>query len=285
MEVRLADPCGFCFGVKRAVDGVYEQLKSGRPIYTYGPVVHNETVVSDLESRGVKVIPDKESLEQMTLEADAVVVIRAHGIGRDVYKILEDKGCETADFTCPFVQRIHDIVLKESREGKYIVIVGNPAHPEIIGICGWCDGPYSVIKTEEEARSLDIDGEITVVAQTTFQHRKFSQIVEIISKKGYNANVVNTICSATKDRQDAAEVLSKTADAMIVIGGSASSNTRRLYETASENCSETICIQKPDDLINYKLPESVNLIGITAGASTPQNIIEEVQKYVRGIDF
>ena len=285
MEVRLADPCGFCFGVKRAVDGVYEQLKSGRPIYTYGPVVHNETVVSDLESKGVKVIVDKESLESMTFEPDAVVVIRAHGIGRDVYKILEEKGCETADFTCPFVQRIHDIVLKESREGKYIVIVGNPAHPEIIGICGWCDGPYTVVKTGEEAEGLDIDGDITVVAQTTFQHRKFSQIVEIISKKGYNANVVNTICSATKDRQDAAEVLSKTADAMIVIGGSASSNTRRLYEIASENCPNTVCIQKPDDLVTFKLPESVNLIGITAGASTPQNIIEEVQKYVRGIDF
>lgn len=285
MDVRLADPCGFCFGVKRAVDGVYEQLKSGRPIYTYGPVVHNETVVSDLESKGVKVIPDKESLESMTLESDAVVVIRAHGIGRDIYKLLEDKGCETADFTCPFVQRIHDIVLKESREGKYIVIVGNPAHPEIIGICGWCDGPYTVVKTEEEAKALDISGDITVVAQTTFQHRKFSQIVEIISKKGYNANVVNTICSATKDRQDAAEVLSKTADAMIVIGGSASSNTRRLYEIASENCPNTVCIQKPDDLVTFKLPESVNLIGITAGASTPQNIIEEVQKYVRGIDF
>ena len=285
MDVRLADPCGFCFGVKRAVDGVYEQLKSGRPIYTYGPVVHNETVVSDLESKGVKVIPDKESLESMTLESDAVVVIRAHGIGRDIYKLLEDKGCETADFTCPFVQRIHDIVLKESREGKYIVIVGNPAHPEIIGICGWCDGPYTVVKTEEEAKALDISGDITVVAQTTFQHSKFSQIVEIISEKGYNANVVNTICSATKDRQDAAEVLSKTADAMIVIGGSASSNTRRLYEIASENCPNTVCIQKPDDLATFKLPESVNLIGITAGASTPQNIIEEVQKYVRGIDF
>ena len=285
MEVRLADPCGFCFGVKRAVDGVYEQLKSGRPIYTYGPVVHNETVVSDLESKGVKVIPDKESLESMTLESDAVVVIRAHGIGRDVYKILDDKGCETADFTCPFVQRIHDIVLKESREGKYIVIVGNPAHPEIVGICGWCDGPYQVVKTDEEAEQLNIESDITVVAQTTFQHRKFSQIVEIINKKGYNANVVNTICSATKDRQDAAEVLSKTADAMIVIGGSASSNTRRLYEIASENCPNTVCIQKPDDLVTFKRPESVNLIGITAGASTPQNIIEEVQKYVRGNDF
>lgn len=285
MEVRLADPCGFCFGVKRAVDGVYEQLKSGRPIYTYGPVVHNETVVSDLESRGVKVIPDKETLETMTLESDACVVIRAHGIGRDVYDILKTKGCETADFTCPFVQRIHDIVLKESREGKYIVIVGNPAHPEIIGICGWCDGPFSVVKTEEDAEALDVKGDITVVAQTTFQYRKFSQIVEIINKKGYNANVVNTICSATKDRQDAAEVLSKTADAMIVIGGSESSNTRRLYEIASENCPNTVCIQKPDDLVTFKLPESVNLIGITAGASTPQNIIEEVQKYVRGIDF
>ena len=285
MEVRLADPSGFCFGVKRAVDGVYEKLKNGDPIYTYGPIVHNETVVSDLESKGVRVIRDKETLEATLFEENACVVIRAHGIGRDVYSILEKKGCKTADFTCPFVQRIHDIVLKESGEGRYIVIVGNPSHPEVIGICGWCDGPYTVISSAEEAEALDVRGDMTVVAQTTFQYKKFSQIVEIISKKGYNANVVNTICSATKDRQDAAEILSKTADAMIVIGGSASSNTKRLYEIASEHCRNTVCIQKPDDLKDYKLPESVKLIGITAGASTPQNIIEEVQNYVRGNDF
>ena len=285
MEIRLADPSGFCFGVKRAVDGVYEILNSGRPIYTYGPIVHNETVVSDLEKRGVRVIDDKETLLGMDFEPDACIIIRAHGIGRDIYAILEDKGCEIADFTCPFVKRIHDIVREESAGGRSIVIVGNPSHPEIIGICGWCDGHHVVVRDEKEAENLEISGNITVVAQTTFQHKKFSQIVEIINKKGYNANVVNTICSATKDRQDAAEVLSKEADAMIVIGGSASSNTRKLYEIASENCPNTVCIQKPDDLRNYKLPESVKLIGITAGASTPQNIIEEVQKYVRGIDF
>ena len=284
-EIRLADPSGFCFGVKRAVDGVYEKLSSGRPIYTYGPIVHNETVVSDLENKGVKVIEDKEILIATEFGKDACIIIRAHGRGRDIYSILEEKGCEVADFTCPFVKRIHDIVLEESGKGRSIVIVGNPSHPEIIGICGWCDGPYTVVRDEKEAESLDITGEMTIVAQTTFQHKKFSQIVEIINKKGYNANVVNTICSATKDRQDAAEVLSRSADAMIVIGGSASSNTRRLYEIASANCPNTVCVQKPEDLKDYKLPESVKLIGITAGASTPQNIIEEVQKYVRGIDF
>ena len=285
MVVKLADPSGFCFGVKRAVDGVYEKLKSGRPIYTFGPVVHNETVVSDLEQKGVKVIDDKDTLERTELEKDACIIIRAHGVGRDIYALLEKKGCETADFTCPFVARIHNIVLEESSKGRHIVIVGKASHPEIVGICGWCDGPYTVVADEQEAERLDLSGDITVVAQTTFQYRKFSQIVEIINKKGYNANVVNTICSATKDRQDAAEVLSKEADAMIVIGGSASSNTRKLYEIASENCPNTVCIQKPDDLRNYKLPESVKLIGITAGASTPQNIIEEVQRYVRGTYF
>ncbi len=285
MEVRLADPSGFCFGVKRAVDGVYEKINSGRPIYTYGPIVHNEIVVSDLESKGVKVIEDLEALEKLEPEKDSCIIIRAHGIGRDVYSRIEEKGCEIADFTCPFVKRIHDIVLEESGKGREIIIVGNPVHPEVVGICGWCDGPVKVISTPEEAEGLEICGEITVVAQTTFQHRKFSQIVEIINKKSYNANVVNTICSATKDRQDAAEVLSKTADAMIVIGGSASSNTRKLVEISSENCPYTVCIQKPDDLKNLKLPESVKLIGITAGASTPQNIIEEVQKHVRGTNF
>ena len=273
MEVRLADPSGFCFGVKRAVDGVYEKLKSGRPIYTFGPVVHNETVVSDLEQKGVRVIDDKETLEKTEFEKDACIIIRAHGVGRDIYRLLESKGCEIADFTCPFVTRIHNIVLEESGKGRHIVIVGKSTHPEIVGICGWCDGPCTVIADESEAESLET------------QHRKFSQIVEIINKKSYNANVVNTICSATKDRQDAAEVLSKTADAMIVIGGSASSNTRKLYEIASENCPNTVCIQKPDDLKDYNLPESVKLIGITAGASTPQNIIEEVQRYVRGTYF
>ena len=240
MEVRLADPSGFCFGVKRAVDGVYEKLNSGRPIYTFGPVVHNETVVSDLERKGVRVIEDKKALERTEFEKDACIVIRAHGVGRDIYSILESKGCEIADFTCPFVARIHNIVLEESGKGRHIVIVGKSTHPEIVGICGWCDGPYTVISDEEGAKSIRTDREITVVAQTTFQYRKFYQIVEIINKNSYNANVVNTICSATKDRQDAAEVLSKTADAMIVIGGSASSNTRRLYEIASENCPNKI---------------------------------------------
>ena len=285
MKVKLAEPSGFCFGVERAVSGVYEKIESGNPIYTYGPVVHNETVVEDLEKKGVRVIPDKESLQETSFEENACLIIRAHGVGRDIYALLDEKGVEVADFTCPFVKRIHNTVLKESSEGRNIVVVGNPDHPEVVGICGWCDTKCYVVKNSEDAKNAEFEGDITVVAQTTFQDIKFSQIVEIIEEKGYNANVVNTICSATKDRQDAAGLLSKEADLMIVIGGRESSNTRRLYEISSENCSQTICIQKPDDLKNHKLPESVKLIGITAGASTPQNIIEEVQKYVRGTNF
>ena len=292
MEVRLAEYAGFCFGVKRAVDTVYEQLKEGKTIYTYGPIVHNETVVSDLEARGVKVLEDIEALKALKLSKSALnaqpggseiaVVIRAHGVSREIYEILEQKGIECIDATCPFVKRIHRIVDQESTKGKHILIVGNPGHPEVEGIKGWCNGPVTVLQSPEEAENYTPkEGEeLCIVSQTTYNYNKFQYIVEIFQKKGYNDSVVNTICNATEERQQSAKVLAAEADVMIVIGGKHSSNSAKLYEICSRECANTYFIQTLDDL-RLELPKAVRLVGITAGASTPNKLIEEVQNYVR----
>ena len=279
MEVRLAKSAGFCFGVKRAVDKVYEQIAAGKKIYTYGPIIHNEEVVKDLEEKGVQVIPDKEALKNLK---DGTVIIRSHGVAKEIYDILEENGLECVDATCPFVKRIHNIVSKESAAGKHIIIVGNAGHPEVEGIMGWCVGPLNVLETIEEAENLTLPGgtDICIVSQTTFNYNKFQHIVEIFQKKGYNDSVVNTICNATEERQTEAREIASQADVMIVIGGKHSSNTRKLYEICSSECDNTYFIQTLDDL-HLELPKSVRLVGITAGASTPNKLIEEVQNYVR----
>ena len=284
MEVRLAERIGFCFGVRRAVDTVYEQIKNGKNIYTYGPIVNNEEVVRELAQKGVKVLESREELEAL---ASGSVIIRAHGVPPDIYRILQEKNLECIDATCPFVKRIHNIVEKESAAGNHIVVVGNAGHPEVEGIVGWCKSPgcghpVTVLKDREEAEDfVPPDGKkICVVAQTTYNYNKFHNIVEIFGKKGYNSIVVNTICSATEERQCSARALAAEADVMIVIGGKHSSNTRKLYEICAEECAHTYFIQTLDDL-RLELPKAVRLVGITAGASTPNKLIEEVQNYVR----
>ncbi len=282
MEVKLADPCGFCFGVKRAVDAVYEKLNQGHPIYTYGPIVHNETVVGDLESRGVRVIPDEAALRELTPEKDATLIIRAHGIPRRIYGVLESKGVEVADMTCPFVHKIHRIVDEHSAAGEHVLVVGNPDHPEVEGIVGWCNGPVDVIKTPEDAENIALSPNETycLVVQTTYQATKFQKIIDNFERKAYNVTVVNTICNATAERQEAAALLARQVDCMIVIGGRNSSNTRKLQEICEDLCPLTLCIQSVEDL-KGDLPSEVHSVGITAGASTPQKIIEEAQIYVR----
>ncbi len=282
VQVKLDPNCGFCFGVKRAVETVYEKLNTGRPIYTYGPIVHNESVVDDLKGRGVKVIEGEDELISLDPAEDAILVIRAHGIPKRVYGIAEKKGLEVLDLTCPFVHKIHTIVSEESAKGKKILIVGNPKHPEVEGIVGWCSGENHVIDDPEAAERFegDPDAEYTIVSQTTYQTRNFERIVAIFDNRAYNMSVVNTICNATLTRQESARRLASEVDAMVVIGGKSSSNTRKLYEICLEECENTVCIQTPDDL-HLVLPESASLVGITAGASTPQKIIEEVQNYVR----
>ena len=285
MEIRLAECAGFCFGVKRAIDTVYEQLAKGKTIYTYGPIVHNEEVVRELMEKGVGVLEDREALEKLPAQSGAeaaAVIIRAHGVPAEIYQLLEEKGLECIDATCPFVKRIHRIVEKESREGSHIVIIGNPGHPEVEGIVGWCCEAATVLEGPEEAMNFipPEDRKLCVVSQTTFNYNKFQYIVEIFEKKGYNVSVVNTICNATEERQQSARALAWEADVMIVIGGKHSSNSKKLYEICREECADTYFIQTLDDL-HLELPKSVRLVGITAGASTPNKLIEEVQNYVR----
>ena len=279
MEVILAKSAGFCFGVKRAVETVYQQAETGKKIYTYGPIIHNEQVVSDLERRGVKVIDSDEDLMAVR---GGTVVIRSHGVSKEINQRIEECGLTCIDATCPFVKRIHRVVGKASREGKQIVIIGNPGHPEVEGIRGWSETPAVVIESEKEAYEFTNpeNREICLVSQTTFNYNKFQELVEIIEKKGYNTIVVNTICNATEERQTEAKEIASHVDAMIVIGGAHSSNTRKLYEICRKECENTYFIQTLDDL-QLDFPNSVLRVGITAGASTPNNIIEEVQNYVR----
>ena len=280
MDVTVAKTAGFCFGVKRAVEKVYEQIEKGKtPIYTFGPIIHNEEVVRDLEERGVKVLETEKELRQLT---DGVVVIRSHGVGKDIYDILEKNGIEIIDATCPFVKKIHRIVSEQNENGRRVIIVGNGKHPEVEEIKGWGNDDTLVIETAEEFEKLQIsDGEkLCIVAQTTFNYNKFQELVEIFMKRGYDISVVNTICNATEERQTEAKEIAAKVDAMIIIGGKHSSNTRKLYEICSRECADTYFIQTLDDL-HLELPKSVRLVGITAGASTPNKIIEEVQNYVR----
>ena len=279
MEVTLAKTAGFCFGVKRAVDKVYELADKEDKVYTFGPIIHNEEVVRDLESKGVQVLNSSDELTEVT---DGIVVIRSHGVPKEVYQLMEEKQIRYADATCPFVRKIHKLVEKHSREGRRIVIVGNDHHPEVEGIKGWCLTPPIVISTTEEAGNLPISQSepICVVSQTTFNYNKFKDIVEILEKKRYDRIVLNTICSATEERQEEAVRLASQVDAMIVIGGKTSSNTQKLFEICRNACENTYYIQTLVDL-DIKPFQSFRHVGITAGASTPNKIIEEVQRYVR----
>ena len=277
-EVILAKSAGFCFGVKRAVDTVYEQTGK-KNVYTFGPIIHNEEVVKDLEKKGVFVINTMEELDDIT---EGTVIIRSHGVSSAVYEALQKKGVEIVDATCPFVLKIHNIVKQESANGKQIVIIGNEKHPEVEGIMGWSKTQVHVVDTAEKAQNLQLDPqrEVCIVSQTTFNYNKFKELVEIISEKGYNIIIRNTTCNATEERQTEAREIAKRVDAMIVVGGSSSSNTRKLYEICKNECKDTYYIQTLNDLDMTSLGKA-DCIGITAGASTPNNIIQEVYTNVR----
>ena len=277
-KVVLAKSAGFCFGVQRAVDTVYKQA-GGENVYTYGPIIHNEEVVKDLEQKGVRVLNNLDELKKVP---KGTIIIRSHGVSKAVYDTIKENGFKIIDATCPFVLKIHKIVREESEKGKTIIIIGNEKHPEVEGTMGWSVTPTIVIDSEEKAKQLKFDKgtEICIVSQTTFNYNKFKELVEIIEKMEYNVIVRNTICNATEERQTEAREIAKSADTMIVIGGSSSSNTRKLYEICKNECDNTFYIQTLNDLDLNSLGMS-ECIGITAGASTPNNIIEEVYTNVR----
>jgi 4-hydroxy-3-methylbut-2-enyl diphosphate reductase len=274
MKTTLAKTAGFCFGVKRAVDMVYEEIEKGGKVFTYGPIIHNDEVVGDLASKGVGVI---HTIEELKTIAEGTIIIRSHGVSREVFDIIKAQGLRVIDATCPYVIKIHKIVKEQSESGRHIIIIGNDKHPEVEGIKGWCVNNYTIIENAAEAENLDLSAneKICIVSQTTFNYKNFQDLVEIISKKGYDIIVLNTICNATEERQTEASQLAKDSDAMIIIGSQHSSNTRKLYEISKLECENTYYIQTLRDLDLEEL-KSFRSVGITAGASTPNNIIKEV---------
>lgn len=275
MEVTVAKTAGFCFGVRRAVEKVYEQIETSvKSVYTYGPIIHNEEVVNDLKHRGVSVIEDEEQLKALK---SGVVIIRSHGVGKRIYDILNANGVEIVDATCPYVKKIHKIVEEQCRDKRHVLIVGDKAHPEVQGIRGWGNEDTKVVEnlSDFEKLSLPSGTRLCIVAQTTFNYNKFKDLVEKFSKKGYDIITLNTICNATQERQVEAARIASQVDAMIVIGGRHSSNTQKLYEICLKECKDTFYIQTLGDLDPDSV-SSVRSVGITAGASTPRKIIEEV---------
>ena len=279
MKVELAKSAGFCFGVEKAVNTVYEEAKKNDEIvYTLGPIIHNEEVVKDMKRRGVAAV----NIEDLNSLPKGTVIIRSHGVSKDVYNFVKHSGHRVVDATCPFVKKIHAIVSVQSGKKKTVVIIGNPKHPEVIGIRGWGDENTYAVENIEQFINLNLkkDEEIVIVAQTTFNHKKFQEIIDKILFLGYDVRCFNTICNATQERQAEAKEIASNVDAMIVIGDKKSSNTGKLVEICQEECKNTFFIQTLEDL-NYDALLSVESVGITAGASTSKHIIEEVQNIVR----
>ena len=278
-KVILADSAGFCFGVQRAVDQTTKIQKDyGKKIYTLGPLIHNNDVVKFLENNEVFSI----SLDEIDkLSKGDAIIIRSHGVSKDVMDLLESKGLIIIDATCPFVTNIQKKVNKYHKEGYQIVILGDKDHPEVVGINGWCNN--SAIITKNGEFSDRIPNKICVVSQTTEKEENWVNTIKNLSVRTKELLAFNTICAATEVRQKGVFELSKDVDLMIVVGGKNSSNTTKLYQIAKTNCERTIHIENsselPDEIINDK---TINKIGITAGASTPDWIINEVVELMEG---
>ncbi|MGN0524739.1 bifunctional 4-hydroxy-3-methylbut-2-enyl diphosphate reductase/30S ribosomal protein S1 [Eubacterium sp.] len=275
-QVILAKTAGFCFGVDRAVNLVYELVEKGVKVCTLGPIIHNAQLVADLESKGVKIINTVDEAPD-----GYTVVVRTHGVEKDVLDTLAQRGVEYVNATCPFVTKIHRIV-SEQDENTVVLIAGDKNHPEVLGIKSYCKGPSFVFKNEDELLKIIQNNEFVqknkaiCVAQTTFSLNEQKKCKKIFEKLCTNCKIFDTICNATSDRQNEAEELSKKSDAMIVVGGRHSSNTCKLRDTGNANCP-TFLVETADELASLDL-DGYNVIGVTAGASTPSVIIKEVLK-------
>ncbi|MBQ9899129.1 MAG: bifunctional 4-hydroxy-3-methylbut-2-enyl diphosphate reductase/30S ribosomal protein S1 [Ruminococcus sp.] len=275
-KVTVAKSAGFCFGVDRAVKMVYGELEKGTKVATLGPIIHNQDVVNDMKAKGARIIENVSELEP-----DETVVIRSHGVGREVYDQIEARGGRMLDATCPFVSRIHRIVAEKTAEGCFILIAGDASHPEVQGIVGHCEQNYFVFKDNFELKDFfektykNLRKKVAIVAQTTYNIVVWGDCLNVIPKDDENIVIFDTICNATDTRQSDAAELAKASDIMLVVGGRHSSNTVKLYEVCSRYCT-TYHIENADELRELDLP-GAEKIGITAGASTPAYIIKEVQ--------
>jgi (E)-4-hydroxy-3-methyl-but-2-enyl pyrophosphate reductase len=278
MQVLLADEYGFCFGVERAVDMVEDALEHGDKVRTLGPLIHNEQEMQRLVREGVTTIN-----EPVQIGRGETAVIRAHGVTPDVQRELEKKAAKVVDATCPFVTRVQKLAARAAAADRHIVVVGSPDHPEMIGVKGYAPDHAFVIRDETEVATLPQLRKPLVVSQTTIKAKTFFDTVEAVKTKTKDkVEVVNTICSATRDRQDAARALSTMVDAFYIIGGRHSSNSVKLLAVCKENCEKSFLIETEDEINDNDL-SGVETVGVTAGASTPDWLIEKIVKHLEDI--
>ena len=271
MKVLLADEFGFCFGVERAVDMVEDALNAGDTVRALGPLIHNEQEMDRLGKRGVATIS-----EPIQIKRGETAVIRAHGVTPEVQRELEEKASKVVDATCPFVTRVQKLAARAASENRHVIVVGNPDHPEMIGVKGYAPNHAFVINDEREVAGLPRLNKPLIVSQTTIKLKTFMDTAEAVkTKTDDEVQIVNTICSATRDRQDAARALAGEVDAFYVIGGNHSSNSRKLVAVCKEQCEKSFLIETPLE-INPEDLKGVEKVGVTAGASTPKWLIDEV---------
>src|SRR5688572_2892790 len=278
MKVLLADEFGFCFGVERAVDMVEEALAEGDTVRTLGPLIHNEQEMERLGKYGVSTIS-----EPVQIKRGETAVIRAHGVTPEVQYELEEKASKVVDATCPFVTRVQKLAARAAAENRHVIVVGNPDHPEMIGVKGYAPDHAFIIKDETEIDTLPRLRNPLVVSQTTIKSKTFFDTAEAVkTKTDDEVQVINTICSATRDRQDAARALSNMVDAFYVIGGRHSSNSLKLLAVCKENCEKSFLIETEAEIDAQDLIGAQN-VGVTAGASTPEWLIKKVIERLEGI--
>ena len=278
MQVLLADEYGFCFGVERAVDMVEDALEEGDVVRSLGPLIHNEQEMERLGQRGVTTIS-----EPVQIGRGETAVIRAHGVTPDVQKELEDKASKVVDATCPFVTRVQKLAARAAAADRHVIVVGNPDHPEMIGVKGYAPEHAFVIRDETEVASLPMLRKPLVVSQTTIKLKTFFDTAEAVkSRTDDTVEVVNTICSATRDRQDAARALSGMVDAFYIIGGRHSSNSVKLLAVCKEQCEKSFLIETEDE-INPEDVIGAERVGVTAGASTPEWLIQRIVKHLNDL--
>lgn len=281
MEVVVADHSGFCFGVERAISTTFAKLNdndSKKNIYSLGPLIHNQQVVKDLQNYGVRVANNLNDITD-----NSIVIIRSHGVSKQVYELASKKNFEIIDATCPFVRKIQDIVEEYSKKNYSIAIIGNSEHPEVIGINGWCDNQAYIIKTKDDAEKMPLVEKLCVVVQTTMPVKLYYELSEILGKKAKQIVKFNTICSATKHRQESAQKLANEVDAIIVVGGYHSSNTLKLVEICKrQRPNTTFHIETVEELAIDRL-KNHETVGVTAGASTPKWIIDQVVEKLKKI--
>jgi len=285
MNIRIASASGFCFGVKRALELTLDARKAPGGAVTYGELIHNRDVVRKLNEEGVSVIEDLKD------GAGKTVVIRSHGVPKSFHDEAAALGIDLVDGTCPFVKKIHRLVDAFSQDGSAVMIVGTATHPEVVGIAGWCHGPVYVVDSLEaleawERQYISADGQFTqplmLAAQTTIRLSLWNSIYERLSKRATLLVAHNTICKATSERQTSAESLSAEVDCMLVVGGPHSSNTKKLYEICKKNCENTYFIECAADLKMINLL-NCDKIGITAGASTPDWVMDDILNQLKKI--